>query len=305
MENYVLCNNIEYSPIDVQIAKDFQNKIFADESCNNVRNILYAIFEDEQSYIEKFLQNKVCLEYQQTGGASGERLIDVWKSLSEEIKYTNRFLINKSINLKLLEKVLERHIKIIKKDSTFYRARISDKNGLKSEEMWNPPNKKASAGRANPKGISYLYLCMDEETTLYEVRALLYDFVTIAKFKNNVQIKIINLNETEIYDPLQLSEVQELSGFLQHLPFIKELSDELSKPLRRFDDELDYIPTQFLCEFIKSLGYDGIEYKSSLHKKGTNFAIFNPNKFEVLNNPLVKEITDIKYTYSSVEKNKC
>ena len=59
-----------------------------------------------------------------------------------------------------------------------------------------------------------------------------------------------------------------------------KLEDELSKPHRRHDSDLDYLPTQYVSEFIKSMGFDGIEYKSSLYPEGYNLAIFNTEKFE-------------------------
>lgn len=36
----------------------------------------------------------------------------------------------------------------------------------------------------------------------------------------------------------------------------------------------DYVPTQIIAELIKSLGYDGIAYKSSL-ANGHNIALFD------------------------------
>ena len=54
------------------------------------------------------------------------------------------------------------------------------------------------------------------------------------------------------------------------------ISKDLSKPMRRYDSELDYIPTQFICEFIRVfIDVDGIKFKSSLHKFGNNLVIFD------------------------------
>ncbi len=41
---------------------------------------------------------------------------------------------------------------------------------------------------------------------------------------------------------------------------------------------MDYLPTQFLCEFIKSLGFDAVEYKSAMNPDGCNLAVFNDEK---------------------------
>lgn len=38
---------------------------------------------------------------------------------------------------------------------------------------------------------------------------------------------------------------------------LTELSKEIAKPLRRSDSTLEYLPTQYISEFVKSQGYDG------------------------------------------------
>ncbi len=187
-------------------------------------------------------------------------------------------------------------MKEIPKGKKYFRARISDNiNGWKIAEMKNPPPDKAKAGRANPLGISYLYIADDIKTTLYEARASLFDYVTIGEFRLREVIKVINLRG-DTYDPIILAEQGELEDFLIHLPFITKLEQELSKPRRRSDNELDYLPTQYLSEFIKSIGFDGVEYQSSLYQKGYNLAIFNPDKFECIKVAVFEiENIDIKH----------
>lgn len=45
--------------------------------------------------------------------------------------------------------------------------------------------------------------------------------------------------------------------------------------------------------FLKLMGFDGIEFKSSLCSEGINLAIFNPKKFKSLEVE-VYDVTDIK-----------
>ena len=166
--------------------------------------------------------------------------------------------------------------------------------------MYNPPAEKAKAGRANPLGISYLYLANDIKTTLYEARASLYDYVTIGNFRLKDDIKVINLRG-DTYDPIPLSEKEVLEDFLIHLPFITKLEQELSRPRRRSDNELDYLPTQYLSEFIKSMGFDGVEYQSSLHPSGYNLAIFNSTKLECIKVGIY-EIASIDLTHKRLTR---
>jgi hypothetical protein len=57
------------------------------------------------------------------------------------------------------------------------------------------------------------------------------------------------------------------------------ISIDLSKPMRRYDSEIEYIPTQFICEFIKVYtGAGGIRFRSSLHPEGKNIVLFDDNK---------------------------
>lgn len=78
------------------------------------------------------------------------------------------------------------------------------------------------------------------------------------------------------------------------------MQEELSRPVRKQDVHFDYLPTQFLCEFIKYKGFDAIEYSSSMSQNGYNLAIFNDGKFECINSIFV-EIDDLTYSYSVIE----
>jgi len=72
----------------------------------------------------------------------------------------------------------------------------------------------------------------------------------------------------------------------------------LSIPIRRDDTDIDYIPTQYVAEFIKSEGYDGILYKSSLSESGKNIVIFNPELIKINKTELV-EVTCISIQFEN------
>lgn len=162
--------------------------------------------------------------------------------------------------------------------------------------MFNPPKDKTKAGRANPLGISYLYLSSDIKTTISEKRVSKYDYVSIGEFVLSKKINIINLRETDIYDPIVLAENEELEEFLIQIPFLRKLESNLSQPYRKSDSELEYIPTQYISEYIKAIGFDGIEYRSSLNPSGSNYAFYYPDKFECIKT-FVLEIDEIEYKY--------
>ena len=146
--------------------------------------------------------------------------------------------------------------------------------------MYAPPSVASSAGRANPAGIPFLYLCDNELTVLYEIRAAFLDEVTIGRFslKDSIEEEIFIADFTQKPSVFRPGEVDKSikSTLLKDL-----ISRDLSKPMRRYDSEIDYIPTQFICEFIKVFaGVHGIKFRSSLHPEGNNLVIFDQNIME-------------------------
>lgn len=293
-------SNISNS-IENKISEDFPNKIFKISDSKTIRNLLLQIIADENKNFRHLFQSNVSLECFQNPKTKNQAqdLELVWNNFVNEIKNENRFHIKNAIEYNRLEKLLKRHIGEVFEGAIFYRARISDKIGFSENQMWNPPNHLAKAGRANPQGISYLYLASDVETTFFETRAILFDYVSIGEFRLKENIRIINLRETKLYDPIFLAEQGDLRDFIIHYPFISRLEKEISKPNRRADNELDYIPTQYLSEFIKSLGFDGVEYRSSVNPKGYNLAIFNPEKFEIIKT-YVNEINRVDFGFVKI-----
>lgn len=76
---------------------------------------------------------------------------------------------------------------------------------------------------------------------------------------------------------------------------------DIARPLRKNDNTLEYLPTQYLSDFIKSRGYHGIEYTSTMHRGGTNLAIFDGSLLECVETSVV-DINDIKYSYQHIKQ---
>ncbi|WP_239004729.1 RES family NAD+ phosphorylase [Paenibacillus tepidiphilus] len=207
-----------------------------------------------------------------------------WEDFVEAIKTQNRFHTDH-----LNEEVLQIFCSYVKKiypvGSVFYRARISDKLGFPADQMYAPPPGMASAGRANPEGISHLYLSDEVMTTLKEVRAGAHDYVTVGRFELNEDINIVDLTAIN-----RISAFSELNA-TQHAinkRHLEKINREIAKPLRRQDSHLDYLPTQYITDFIKSIKneegqreYAGIEYVSTMNQdeKGFNLTVFDESLF--------------------------
>jgi len=275
------------------IEKYFPRKIFSELLKDNCKELLTSIVYIEYESFGSLFEGKVRFTLDETSGLQSN-----WEKFKNEIKYVNRFHIQNVLDLnELKEQFLKPEFaRCLPQGSILYRGRISDKGGYELSEMGNPPIEKARPGRANPTGISYLYVSDQPETTLYESRASLLDYVTVAEFRLKGELKVMNLRDDTSLDLIRWAELEEVEMYL----FIHKLHEELSKPYRKNDQELDYLPTQYLCEFIKALGYEGVEYMSSLYKGGYNIAVFTSDKLEGVTTR-VHEIKSINLIHTEVE----
>ncbi len=215
-----------------------------------------------------------------------------WEQFAESIKYENRFHSG-MFNVDAFASFLSIIAKQYPAGTEFYRARIShSKNGYNKDEMNAPPRGKRSAGRINPEGIGVLYLSSDDKTVLNEVRATTFDYVTIGQFKSLRDVKVVNLSGISGTSPFLYQG--ELEKYAANRKVFKEIAIEVAKPLRRSDSPLEYLPTQYIAEFIKSQGYDGVEYASTLREGGYNIAIFDEKFFDCVSVNTI-EVTKVQY----------
>lgn len=209
--------------------------------------------------------------------------VNFWFKLKEQLKWERRYLTDVGYLIELGWDSFFESKTVVREEDIFYRARLhknADEESFSSEEMLCPPRRIATAGRANSSGIPYLYLSDNAETVLYEIRASYLDEVSVASFRvqKDLASSIIISDFTEIPSLYAPDEVnQRIKATL-----LKQLiSLDLSRPMRRYDSEIDYIPTQFICEFIKVFtNVKGIKFKSSLHPIGNNLVIFDEDIME-------------------------
>lgn len=207
--------------------------------------------------------------------------ISTWDKIKREVREEKRFFANLSYfdGNNMIEANTT-----IPQDTILYRARVipSDRTYLTKNDMGCPPRGKATAGRANPLGIPYLYLCKNEETTYYEVRALYLDKLAIGSFKTTRDLNILDFaSALSLYYAYNNSTIS-LSEVIAKQKILQLISSDLSKPLRRYDSELEYVPTQLICEYCKINGIDGICFNSSLHNGGVNVVLFDSSSAECI-----------------------
>lgn len=225
-----------------------------------------------------------------------ENLERKWDLFSEEIKRINRFFISEMIDTETLSSVFERLVITYPAGTCFYRARISDKL-LSNVELGKPPFELATPGRANPVGIPCLYVSESEETTLYETRVALHEGISIGKFKLTESMSVVSLRNVSSFGPFEITDRGfVIEEFVRFRPYLQKLENELSRPVRKQDVHLDYLPTQFLCEYIKSEGFDAVEYKSGMNEQGYNLAVFNDQKLNLESSTHYK-VNNLKYEW--------
>ena len=163
--------------------------------------------------------------------------------------------------------------------TTLYRSRITPQgvDCLTTKEMGCPPSDKATAGRANTLGIPYLYLSDSAKTTYYEVRAVYLDRLSVGTFTIPESLSLVDFCDIINLYHAYGDSVEPLKEIVIKKKVIDSISKDLSKPLRRYDSEIEYVPTQLICELCKEYVHaDGICFKSSLYPGGVNYVLFDP-----------------------------
>lgn len=218
--------------------------------------------------------------------------IAVWDRLKTSVKENSRFFTNMDefVQYDYLTAGKSLHI-----GQKLYRSRITPigQKKIKCNKMGCPPKELATAGRANPIGIPYLYLSDSAKTTYFEVRAVYLDKLSVGTFRIERDLELVDF----IYDVnlfLAYNDgIAPLKEVVIKKKIIDAISDDLSKPLRRYDSELEYVPTQLICEYCKRIvGADGISFESSLYKGGRNYVLFDGNAAKCIRVD-IHEITQI------------
>lgn len=230
--------------------------------------------------------------------------VGYWEVLKNQLKWENRFFVNSDYLIKDLgwDSFFNSQFDL-STNQEFYRARVHHEKQGKAyayKEMNYPKPEKVNGGRANPSGIPYLYLSDRKETVFYEVRASYLDEISLATFKINKDYK--NLKVVDFTEDITLFQPDlHISNIIKSHLLLRKISRDLSKPMRRYDSDIEYIPTQFICEFIRVItGAIGIRFDSSLDPSGKNIVLFD-NKYVDCVNVSLCEVTKLKLNYRLIK----
>jgi hypothetical protein len=201
-----------------------------------------------------------------------------WETLRDELLYKNRYFLDVKLDTDRLVELLD-HLPADDMPERWYRARIlTDGTPYSIDQMGAPPKHLATHGRANPTGIPYLYLGSLPETAAAEVRPHTGEVACVADFTVSLPLKAVDLrNPRKLVSPFLLADASAIGQLRADITFLERLGEELTRPVLPRSAAIDYIPSQYLCEFIKKSGKDGVIYRSSV-SSGMNLALFDPSK---------------------------
>jgi cold shock CspA family protein len=202
---------------------------------------------------------------------------DIWDDFKAELKHDNRYFPKSFPDENMLANLLSYLSTAPDRDLKYlYRARINRDADQQYtiDEMGAPPSELAGDGRANPFGIAYLYTASNTNTAISELRPHNGDEVTVAEYQVVNALRLIDLRNPRVTaSPFQYVD-DELDNIHSGIGLLVRLGEELTKPVSKSKASLEYLSSQYLCEFIKSQGYDGVIYRSALGG-GDNYAIFD------------------------------
>ena len=158
--------------------------------------------------------------------------------------------------------------------------------GYEAEKSDAPTNEQAQTpGRVNPPGIAYLYTATGYKTAIAEIQPMNGQLISVAKIRIKKNLKLFSFEfheslKNEILDKATLKDFKALTGksYWELRVFFDTISELFSKPA--FSNSGNYYATQYISEYIKSRGFDGIKFRSSLKKGGFNIVLFDTSKDE-------------------------
>lgn len=322
LERYTIKSKlgVDYpSRLTVSIKSEMKNNwnIFKGLEESQIYDIMIEICSEKYKEIPEMFDDLVGIaELGNTGYLRKNTLFfsESWGEFSEEIKYNTRFHSEK-FNTAIFYNYLNLLATPISQGEILYRGRRSNQEGYLEEEMGSVPPNKTQAGRANPKGIPYLYLADDVKTVLHELRAVKLSHLTIAEFELINKGQIIDLTKIEQISPFIFESEELLTQHIVNRKYLKEIHNEIVKPASQDESYLDYLPTQYIFDFIrknrKILWEDGhngnekhreiigVKYKSSLNPSGMNYVFFDEKLFNI-KNIVVYKVNNVEYEKSKV-----
>ena len=170
--------------------------------------------------------------------------------------------------------------------AALYRARVfQSKAPLRAalcrpdRGLGPPPGHKAPAGRMNAHGISVFYGATESEVAIAEIRPPVGTRVAVARFEITRPLRILNLGNLASASAAGSIFDEAFADLCQQAAFLRSLSKMLCAPVVPNDEDLEYLPTQAIADFLateRDPPLDGIAYPSTqIDGTGYNVVLFH------------------------------
>lgn len=158
----------------------------------------------------------------------------------------------------------------------FWRARTGTDPDLEwsAKDLGTPRMKDSKqANRMNPAGIPMFYGAADMDTAIRESLVRTADTrVTAAAFEVGQRATVIDLTKDKLPEVPSIFDLDRVAG-RDGLRFLHDFVRRLSEPIRETYEQVDYVPTQVLTEYLlrvhnrDGVGVDGLMYSSAITGK--------------------------------------
>jgi RES domain-containing protein len=222
-----------------------------------------------------------------------------WRSFrgfEHAVKQQTRYVRTSDMEdfLDVVRETAEKRVEILAAETPLWRAQLEvewrpeyDGDGdWIGESPWphgkdrmKPLRDCATEGRANPKGIPYLYLATDRDTAIAEVRPWIGSEISVGLFKTQRELRVVNCMTrarlTRVFLEEPSAEDREKTVWIH-------IDEAFSRPVTRNEDVADYVPSQIIAELFKAQGYDGIAFGSSVSETGYNVVLFDLDAADIV-----------------------
>lgn len=230
----------------------------------------------------------------------------IWQRFCESIVHEQRFFNSEASGL--LEEIFDRiHIQrdrarrspvyeLLPEDGRhFHRARVVTSADLKkvkedpAGQLGPPPRRLGKPNRMNPSGVRAFYGSFDRTTCISELRPDVGEQVAVATFE--ILRPIVVLDMTRFVSPPKETNLfmRDHNRRLSQWRFMQRFMIEMSKPISKGEEHLDYVPTQVVAEYLNRVykfrlkkdlrNIDAIIYASAQRPTGVNIVILGDAAF--------------------------
>ena len=242
---------------------------------------------------------------------------DAYRLFAASVKHDRRFIYEQRVE-SFLDTVFETsapRTQTLKAGQILWRGQLGNNSRVQHEgtpeemeveipffeDRMKPTPIVVRDGRANPRGIAYLYLATTLTTAGSELRPWLGASISISQFQINRELKIVDCTSDKKRWTFKGFNA-DMTGTVPWGPEDYEnvvwgdIGEAMSIPHNPDEAGLNYIPTQIISERLRHGGLDGMAYMSLLAQGGVNIVLFDIKDADPINFTLY-EAEKISYTF--------